>query len=333
MDEFGLIRRLTGRVPGTAADVRIGIGDDAAAVAFPAGTDVLVSTDTMVGGRHFLPATMGMADIGYKAAVASISDIAAMGGEPRHVLVALGVSQEVGPDELDRVYDGIGDACRAFACAVVGGDVVATDGPLFVNTTVLGWVEAGRAIRRGGAQPGDVVFLTGEVGSAEAGLRDLLQPEMTAVVHPADRADVRQAHQRPTPQVAAGRIFAAEGATSCDDISDGLASELNEIADASGVRIRVDERRIPISTAARNIARQRGEDPLEYAWYGGEDYQLVGTASPFVFARILARCESIGVKVAQIGRVEAGDGVVADRLAGGIDIVLPRGYNHFPTDA
>jgi len=362
MDEFGLIRRLTGRVPTTNQHVAVGVGDDAAVLDYAAAPTVVVTTDTMVGGRHFLPQTMSSADIGYKAVAASISDIAAMGGVPRHVLVAVGIPAATSVEELDNLYDGIRDICEAYDCAVVGGDVVQTTGPLFVNTTVLGSVEAGRALRRGGAQFGDVVFVTGAVGTAEAGLRDLLgkkEPELDdvtgesdgavgqlgelalvarqldsiahAAVSASDWQTVRRAHQRPVPQVAAGRIFNEEGASSCNDISDGLASELNEIAKASGVRLRIDERRIPVHMAARNVARLRGEDALEYAWYGGEDYQLVGTATPFVFARILARCESVGVKVTQIGRVEMGDGVVADLASGGLDIVLPKGYNHFAT--
>lgn len=364
LDEFGLIRRLAERIPTAHQDVTLGIGDDAAVLAYRAADEVVVTTDTMVEGSHFLPETMSAADIGYKSVAASISDIAAMGGVPRHVLVAIGIPLTMPVEDLDNVYDGIRAICERCQCVVVGGDVVHTDGPMFINTTVLGSVESGRALRRSGAQPGDVVFVTGEVGTAQAGLRDLigahahLQTRLAAASDAPSAADavpsgsladvarhvssiapralgtddqqvVWRAHQRPIPQVDAGQILNAEQASSCNDISDGLASELNEIAAASGVRLRIDERRIPIHAATRNVARLRGEDATAYAWYGGEDYQLVGTATPFAFARILARCESIGVKVTQIGRVEAGDGVVADLIRGGLDIISSKGYNHF----
>jgi thiamine-monophosphate kinase len=155
--------------------------------------------------------------------------------------------------------------------------------------------------------------------------------QASGVLLPADEAAaLRTCHQRPLPQVGAGQILRGCGATSLDDISDGLASELNEIALASQVRLRIDTARTPLLPALQNFARSRSEDPYEYAWYGGEDYQLVGTASPFAFARALAQCESIGVKLTQIGRVEPGDGeVVAQFPDGRIDLVEPRGYNHF----
>ncbi|MBX5437698.1 MAG: thiamine-phosphate kinase, partial [Alicyclobacillaceae bacterium] len=156
-------------------------------------------------------------------------------------------------------------------------------------------------------------------------------PGVTALAGvPADEAELlRRFHQRPQPQVAAGQILRESGATSCNDISDGLANELNEIAQAGGVRLRVQADRVPVAPAVRNFARRRGEDPLAYAWYGGEDYQLVGTAPSFAFARALARCESIGVKLTPIGRVEAGDGVVAEWPDGRLERIEPRGFNHF----
>ncbi|QSO46988.1 thiamine-phosphate kinase [Alicyclobacillus mengziensis] len=325
LDEFGLIRTLTARVPVTGPHVVLGPGDDAAVLEALPDERVLATSDTMVQGPHFLPETMAPFDVGYKAVAASISDIAAMGGEPRHVLIALGIPSSIEVDFMESIYDGVGQICREYQCTVVGGDVVRTDGPLFINTTVLG-ATSRPPLKRSGAQPGNLVFVTGYVGSAAAGLDVLRSSSITAKE---DAAFLTAAHQRPKPQVAAGQIFSLEGATSCDDISDGLASELNEIANASNVRMRIQTQRIPIHTAVRNLARVRGTDTLDYAFYGGEDYQLVGTASPFQFARILARCESIGISVQQIGRVEAGDGVVAEFPDGRLDVISAKGYNHF----
>lgn len=326
VDEFGLIRRLTARVPVAGGSVDVGPGDDAAVLRHGGGERTVITTDTMVGGRHFLPQTMTPYDIGWKAAAASISDIAAMGGEPQHMLIALGIPKDTDTLYLDNLYDGIGDISKRFDIAVVGGDVVSTDGPLFINTTVLGTLPENAALLRSGAQTGHVVFVSGTVGTAQAGLLDLLEP---GALPEDDRRVVRRAHQLPVPQVEVGAILLEEGASSCNDISDGLASELCEISAASGVRLRIEERKIPIAPAARNVARLRGDDALEYAWFGGEDYQLVGTASPFQFARILARCESIGLPIHQIGRVELGDGVVAETVQGELKVMAPKGYNHF----
>ncbi|WDL95459.1 thiamine-phosphate kinase [Alicyclobacillus sp. ALC3] len=381
LEEFGLIAHLTdcyrsrlqtrtqssgaealpvaGEVPG----VRVDIGDDAAVLTVSSGEDLVLTTDTMVEGVHFLPETMDWSDVGYKAVAASVSDVAAMGGRARHVVLAIAIPEHVELASLEALYEGVADVCADTGCRLVGGDVVGTSGPFVVTSTVQGVVAAGQAVLRSGAQPGDVVFVTGTVGDSGAGLA-LQQPTVSQeaanrmmpnrptagvtsanTAHtpgmdvprtmpsyvPADEAyALRQRHRRPRPQVEAGPILLESGATSMDDISDGLASELNEIAKASGVRLRIEAARVPLSPAVQNFARGRREDPLTYAWYGGEDYQLVGTAPPFAFARILARFDGVGVRVTQIGRVEPGDGEVVAVLPNGIiDLVEARGYNHF----
>lgn len=326
LDEFGLIGQLTKRVINANRYVRVGIGDDAAVLTQNANEDQLMTTDTMVAGVHFLPQTMTWANVGYKCVAASISDIAAMGGDPRHVVLSIAIPPDVGVVELEALYDGVGDACQAYDCSLVGGDVVRTDGPMVITSTLLGAVSAGRALLRSGAKAGDVVFVTGPLGGSAAGLAYLLEGSTTLP----DEAQILMGyHQRPLVQVSAGAILREEGASSCNDVSDGLASELNEIAQASGVRMRIQEDKIPVAPATRNFARQRRQDPLQYAWYGGEDYQLVGTASSYVFARALARCVSVGIPLTWIGRVEPGDGVIADGGAGRVEQIQPRGYNHF----
>ncbi len=198
--------------------------------------------------------------------------------------------------------------------------------PLVVTTTLLGAVPQGQALLRSGAKPGDMVFVTGTIGGSDAGLDALLNGGFA----PGDELGVLHAfHQHPLPQVLAGQVLRAAGASSCNDISDGLASELNEIAAASHVRLRIEASRIPLHPAVRNSGRRKGRDPLEYAWYGGEDYQLVGTAAPFAFARALAQLEAQGITLTAIGRVEPGDGVVAEQLDGRLEIIEAKGHNHF----
>jgi len=326
LDEFGLIRRLTSTLPAPRSDVRIGIGDDAAVLKQQVGEELLVTTDAMVEGVHFRTDTLSYADVGYKSVAVSISDIAAMGGVPRHVTIAIAIPQDTPVAALDELYAGVGAVCADYACTVVGGDVVSTSGPLVLTTTVLGSAPAGAALLRSGAQPGDVVFVTGSLGASAAGLAYLSATKSLAF----EAADeLLLAHRRPKPQVTAGQILQTCGAHACNDVSDGLASELNEIAVASGVRLRIEAVRIPMAAAVRNFARQTGQDALDYAYYGGEDYQLVGTATAFAFARALMQCEGVGIQLTQIGRVEVGDGVVATDASGTHVLLQPRGYNHF----
>ncbi len=327
LDEFALISRLASQLPQPARDVVVGIGDDAAVVQPGAGEEVLLTTDTMVEGIHFLPNTLSSIDVGYKCVAVSISDIASMGGIPKHVLLSLAIPDTYETEWLLQMYEGVRIACEQFGCDVIGGNVTRTIGPFIVTSTLTGVVPKGQAILRSGAKSGDVVFVTGDIGGSAAGLALLQNHPMV----PADeRGQLLEFHRRPVPQVHAGQILRECGASSCNDISDGLASELNEIASASSVRLRIDEVRLPVAPVTRNLARNLGKNPYEFAWYGGEDYQLVGTAVPRAFAKAIARCESMGLKLTQIGRVEFGDGVVVQHEDGAMELVLSRGYNHFP---
>ncbi|WP_051343944.1 thiamine-phosphate kinase [Alicyclobacillus herbarius] len=331
LDEFRLIRTLAERLRPVNQGVVAGIGDDAAVLAGEGGEEWLVSTDTLVEGVHFRDETMTPADVGWKALAVSISDIAAMGGTPRGAVLALAIPKQGTWDveKLTALYDGVAEVCQAFACPLVGGDTVGTSGPLVLTSTVMGTVPSGGARLRSLAQPGDVVFVTGWVGSSAAGLAVLQRQSDLSGLAPDEAQFLIQAHRRPQPQVMAGQVLRLCGVHALNDISDGLASELNEIADASQVRLRVRADKVPLHPSLVNAARRLGVPALDWAWYGGEDFQLVGTAPPLAFARALAELEGRGVKLSQIGRVEAGDGVVVELADGRLDILEPRGYNHF----
>jgi len=321
MDEFALIRALVAKLPPPGADVQVPIGDDCAVV--EASGRLAVTTDAVVEGVHFRRDTMSPAQVGYRAMAAAVSDIAAMGGEPAFVTVALAVPPSWPQDDVVAIYDGVAEAAAAFGASVVGGDVVSTPGPLWLSITAVGRVE--RPVTRAGARPGDVLFVTGSLGGSAAGLDILLGRRGGSAVA---RAVLVERHRRPTPRLAFGREAARLGATALDDISDGLASELHEIAEASGVRLVLEGDRIPIQPEVVEYARAVGKDPLEYALFGGEDYELVGTAPRDVFARLLAVAPVVRTPVTAIGRVEEGDGVVM-RRAGKLSEVARRGYNHF----
>lgn len=332
-DEFSLIRQWTRRSDGQEGDaLAVGIGDDAAVYAPTPAMEVVACCDAMVETVHFLKETMHPGDIGYKAVVSNVSDVAAMGGLARYALVSIAVSPGWSAEQTSQIYDGIYEACEAYGVRLIGGDTVSAPDALYLSVTVLGEVEAGRAIRRSGARPGQVVFVTGHVGSSAAGLHLLLRQRQTGERIPAHYQPLVAAHQRPAAQVAAGRLLQASRACGAlNDVSDGLASELWEIAEASRVELYVDAGLVPIREETLSCAEEAGKDPLDWAFYGGEDYQLVGTAEAGSVAALSGQFVAAGIPFAVIGRVEASAAEASVTVArAGRQMPLPKGgFNHF----
>lgn len=327
--EFGLIDRLRGKLNPADETVVVGIGDDAAVAAYDPASHVLITTDMLVEGVHFREDTIDYRSLGWKSMAASISDIAAMGGIPRHAVVSLAIPASFEVEKLELLYEGIAQICNAYNTHVIGGDIVKTIGPLVLSVTLTGEVEQGKALLRSGAQPGDLVFVTGRIGGSAAGLA-FLEGTQQSLVPPDEQSVLLDCHQRPLPQVEAGRILSQNGGcTSCNDISDGLASELNEIASASGVGIVIEEQRLPIAPAVRNFSRLAGRDAVEWALFGGEDYQLVGTLSPLAYAVIVNAFQMQGLQLFIIGRVTEDQGVVLHQTNGEEKQLQAGGYNHF----
>jgi thiamine-monophosphate kinase len=289
--EFAAIERLAARLAATGPAPRPGevwIGDDAAVLDPPRGP-LLFTSDLVVAGVHGDLSVMTVADFGWRAMVASLSDIAAMGGVPRHAVVAV-----AGPfsTDLEALYDGVGAAAVAFGCPVVGGDL-STGPTLTVAVAVTGEVPGGHPpVLRGGARPGDALFLTGGLGGAAAGLRLL-----RGGARPRTRRDERLAgaHLRPVPRLAEGTAARLGGARAMIDVSDGLVADLGHLATASGVGFRLSE--VPVFPGAER------DDAL----YGGEDYALVFAAPDperlvgAFTAASLATPVSIGTCVAEAG--------------------------------
>jgi thiamine-monophosphate kinase len=331
MDEFALIRLLTSRKKITDAvkpqdGVIVGIGDDAAVVEPSPGRQLVMTCDTMVETVHYLPWTMDDVSIGWKAMASNISDLAAMGAQPRWALIALSVPRDLAVERLQRIYEGLYACADAYGVTVIGGDTTSTPQHAVISVTAVGEVEPGHAIVRSGAKAGDVIFVTGPLGLSAAGLEWLMQQQQGAH-HP----ELVRAHQRPQPQVAAGRaLVASRLASALNDVSDGLASEAWEIAEASNVRMVIEEALIPIHESLRMFAVASGKSPLEYILYGGEDYQLVGTAPAHGSASLLRLLEAAGAAPTVIGTVREGDcGVELLHVDGTVEHIHKRGYNHF----
>lgn len=338
-DEFSLIRLWNAgrQSPEHLAELGVvaGIGDDAAVVTSPDGHEWLLAMDTMVEEIHFRPESMGDADIGYKALAANVSDIAAMGGIPRYALVSVSVPPSWEADRINAVFDGLYACADEYDVAIVGGDTTASMQHLVIAVALAGTVPAGQAVRRSGAKPGDFVFVTGPVGLSAGGLYGLLNYGRAdcrgrrPVLPPPER--LVQAHRRPRPSVRAGRLLAERGwATSLNDISDGLASECQEIAEASGLQVVLREAALPLSGELAAYASDCGTDPLEWMLYGGEDYVLVGTAAPDRETEIREAFRAEGLPFFVVGHTEAGTPAVELLTPGGQRKRLEkRGYNHF----
>ncbi len=257
--------------------MEVGVGDDAAVLRPTPGRRLVVTTDVLVEGRHFGSAFSEPEDWGWKAVAVNLSDLAAMGAAARWLLVALTVPDQVSLTLLQRLYAGIGEACEAFAVALVGGDT--SGGPaLLLAVTALG--EADRAVTRAGARPGDRLVVSGPLGAAAAGLALLERDDQPARELLGRFPGLAAAHRRPRPELATGMRLAHAGATAMIDLSDGLAGDALHLAEASGVGIELHDAAVPLAPGVAEAAALLGRDPAELALGGGEDYLLAAALPP-----------------------------------------------------
>jgi thiamine-monophosphate kinase len=317
LGEFDVIARYFSR-PSNRADVLLGVGDDAALLLPPPGQALVAATDTLVEGRHFLPGTPADA-VGHQALAVNLSDLAAMGAEPAWALLSLSMPAV---DELwlERFASGLHGLAEAHGVALVGGDTVA--GPLVVTVEVLGFVEPGRALRRSGARPGDVLFVSGWPGEAAAGLEAL---RSGALAFGSDDRRVRR-FLHAEPRVRLGRLLAGR-ATAAMDVSDGLLGDLAKLAQASGVRAQVELGRLPIAPTL--AAHHAPADCERLVLQGGDDYELLFTLPPGEATYAASIAAEAGCPLHAIGTIEAGSGVVCTR-EGRPEPVPVAGFDHFP---
>ncbi len=327
LGERGLITRLRQRLPAPGPEVLLGIGDDAAAIRWD-GSTLLLTTDTLLEGIHFRRSTATLRDIGAKAIAVNVSDIAAMGGEPRYALLALALPPSLPVDEVDALYAGVQEMAGRHGVTVVGGDTCAALEGVVLSVTLVGRV-AGAPLRRSGARPGDAILVTGSLGAAAAGLAVLERGD--GGLPPAVVAAVVGPHRVPTPRVAESGVIRASGwATAMIDLSDGLATDLGHIAAESRVGARVELDLVPVSDATRRVAEVQGVDPLCWALSGGEDYELLFTAEPGRAAELAHLVTArTGTPVHRIGEVRpAAEGVRFVDRQGHARPVAP-GFDHF----
>jgi thiamine-monophosphate kinase len=327
LGEFRLIKLLTKDLVCDPRGIIRGVGDDTAVLTTGAGVWLLFTTDMMVEGIHFSLDYSTWQQVGWKALAVNLSDIAAMGGRPTHALVSLGIPQELESDALVDLYAGLREAVKKYRVNIVGGDTVSSPGQLVINVVLLGEVEAGKVVYRSGARPGDRVYVTGTLGAPAAGLYLFQSSGLSCAPEIADYC--RRAHTIPQPRVEAGSILARCGVSAMDDISDGLASEMHEICDASGVGCIIREQSLPVDRRVKVVAGKAGVDLLEWVLFGGEDLELVFTAGPDAEKKMEKVLAGKNIRIRNIGEIIASRKVMLERSNGEV-VALPRGgYDHF----
>lgn len=310
--EFDRIRGILERLGNAAGD----IGDDCAVL--PEGTGrLVVSVDLAIEGVHFRRDWLTMKEIGWRAASAALSDLAAEGAETVGLLASVAVPLAAPDEDLLTLMEGIGDATKAAGGVVLGGDLSAGE-HWVVNSTVIG--RAHRPVTRGGALAGDRLWVTGVLGGARAALEAWRAGNTPA-------AGARAGFAHPIPRIAAGVALAEAGAHAMLDLSDGLGGDAGHLAAASAVRVEIDLDLLPIHPAVPDVAQAAGFAPAHFAALGGEDYELL-VALPAGFADKEAAnlTRTAGVALTRIGQVRQGSGI--HFVLDGKPIVL-RGYDHF----
>lgn len=332
--EFELIARLTKGLA-LSPDVIVGPGDDCAVLDTGGNRWLLATDDSQVEGVHFLYELSQPEEIGRKALAINISDIAAMGGEPRFALVSLVLPPGYELDRLERIYAGLRQEAEQFGVALIGGNISGTgerhDAPLIIDITLLGEVERERALLRSGARPGDLLCVTGTPGDAAAALYTVLHPSQA--YPPAAREQLLASLRVPTPRVREGRVLSRFGpriVTSMLDISDGLSGDLAHICERSNVGALLDAARLPLSPALREVAASIHHNPLDWVLHGGDAYELLFTTAP---GHTQTVCDTLttatGTPVTVIGNVTPPEtGMTLVNRDGQEEPLLPKSWDH-----
>ena len=330
LGERALIARITSRLA-TPPWVAVGPGDDAAVIEPARGTLDVLTTDALVDGIHFDLRFTPPDAVGHRALAVNLSDLAAMGAEPRAALLSLLLPDDLDVGSLDGIMDGLLALAARYRVALVGGNITRTTGPLTIDMTVTGSVRPRRVLTRAGARPGDDVYLTGTLGSAAAGLELLKRGDPAAMWSPASAglpgawspasaglpAACVERYLRPDPRVRAGMLLGRNrAASSCIDLSDGLAVAARQVAEASGVGMTIDVASIPIA----------GE--LQTAMTAGDDYELLFTSRPSQRGPLRdVRRQTGDLPITRIGVVTKGTDVLLRDEQGTRE--MPQGYEHF----
>lgn len=317
--EFDMIARYF--APLTDGDpLTFGLTDDAALLDVPEGRSLVVTKDMIIAGRHFLPDDP--ADlIGRKLLRVNLSDLAAMGAVPEAYLLGIAIPEANEEGWIAGFAAGLKEDQRAFGIHLVGGDTVATTGPMALSLTALGTVQRGCALSRSGATKGDDIYVSGTVGDAALGLKALLGDL------DGGSKDLIDRYRLPLPRLKLGQALVGL-ASAAADVSDGLVADLGHICDASGLGATIFEADIPLSRSAR-AALERDAALIDAVLTGGDDYELIFTGKPSIRDDVIAIAGSLGLAITRIGQVEAAPGVRVMTVDGQERALKQPGFTHF----
>jgi thiamine-monophosphate kinase len=312
LGEQGLLQELKPFFAPQSDAIPVTVGDDAAVISFDG--DLVITKDLLVDGVHFSDQTTEAEAVGWRAGAANLSDLAAMGASPIGLIVGLALPGDTSLDWILGVYRGLAH----FGVPILGGDTVRSSQRM-LSITALGKIQ-GPAIRRNQARVGDQLLLTGPMGTSRAGLELLLYPEKGEQLSQKDAQILIRAHQRPTPRLdIPNLLFAQTRRIGGMDTSDGLADAVLQVCRASGVGALIEHQKVPILPAVRTLA---GDQALDWAYYGGEDFELLLSVEPIVAEKLLTLHQNFTV----IGTVTQGTEVSDDR---GVLLTLDQSFQHF----
>ncbi|HVO85176.1 MAG TPA: thiamine-phosphate kinase [Syntrophobacteria bacterium] len=323
--EFGFIDRIRNGCLVRNTSVIKGIGDDCCVFKTSPGLVTLFTTDMLVENIHFIRGAITPDKLGRKSVAVNISDIAAMGGTPREAVVSIAIPDTLEVEYVDAVYDGMKAIAGEFEVNLLGGDTTASPEHLVVNIALVGEALEDEILYRSGARVGDVVFLTGTVGSAAAGLDMILGKRAFK-----EGGRLLDAHHDPWPHVKAGRIIAGlKVASALIDVSDGVAADLGHICRESGVGATIDEASLPTENLFRSYCAQFDLDPLQLALHVGEDYVLLGTVPEQNVFKLEGALRAAGCEFFAIGTIAAEAGLRLRGADGSLRTIRPGGWDHF----
>ncbi|MGZ5445714.1 MAG: thiamine-phosphate kinase [Thermoanaerobaculia bacterium] len=344
MNEFEFIEHLRGQANSRKHSPRVinGIGDDCSVISQSANRDLLVTTDLLVEGidfhRHATPARL----LGHKALAVSLSDIAAMGGRPFWSFLSIGMPQDEWNGAFkDEFYEGFFALADHFGVTLAGGDISATKEGIVIDSIVLGEVASGAAVRRSGAQLGDQIYVTGNLGGAATGLKLIElgarvgERSVPALARESSEQTAIQTlllrQLRPQPRVGWGIVLGEQQiASAMIDLSDGLSSDLNHLCKESNAGALIDAASIPLDEDVRHLCGRRALDPLALALHGGEDFELLFTVNPENVPRLPKKVD--GVLITRIGEITANAGSIRIREKNHEWDLQPQGFEHFSSE-
>jgi thiamine-monophosphate kinase len=340
--EFGLIDRIRKIVDVRVDDSSIhdnllmGIADDAAVYKPSPGKVQLFTTDALIEGIHFDLTFTSFKHLGWKSIVANISDIAAMGGTPRYATIVIALPKKISVEMVEEFYKGAAFACKKYSCLIVGGDTTTSMANMMVSVAMVGEANEQKIKYRSGASAGEYICVTGHLGSSLAGLK-MLKREKERFAQSSDPKEFTpnieqytpaiEKHLMPKPRLDLSKILIKQvNIGAMIDISDGLASEVHHICNSSGVGATIHEHNIPVESITQKIAMEFSESPVDYALYGGDEYELLFTINDEEYKKF----EKLTNDVTIIGRVtEKEKGIIIVREQGEIEMLRSGGWDHF----